>query len=141
MAECLSLTTHIYEHERFGGRFAIIVIGESVIWEQRTTNIIAMMAEFKRVSEMLGDFNPKRYRVISCQTCNERSPRDLVTADFRCETCGRSLAEELRIAYLIASRARGQQETNRIIAESKNVKRFSLQAQRTINKLKGKGIS
>lgn len=119
------LLSHVYDTERAGGRFAVIILGRSVIWEKRFPSLLEQSFEYARVSQVLHDFKGEGYRVVSCDACATRTLDEVVLLNNDpCPVCGRTRPEVVRLVHYLLNASRTILDRKRIIETSTNVVDF-----------------
>jgi hypothetical protein len=119
------LLSHVYDTERAGGRFAVIILGKSVIWEKRFPSLLEQSFEYARVSRVLHEFKGDGYRVVSCDACASRTLDDVVALNNdACPVCGRRRPEALRLVHYLINASRTFLDRKRLIDKSSNVVDF-----------------
>lgn len=118
----LQLITHVYDSERAGGRFAVIVLSQSVIWEKRYPSLIEQLVEFASVSQHLASFTGVGYRVVSCDACVTRTLDEVILLNNDpCPVCGKRRPEALRLVHYLLNASRAVLDRKRLVSENPNV--------------------
>lgn len=120
------LLVHAYSTDSHGGRYAVIVLTETVIWERRFPDLMSQTVEYFNVSKILDSFRGQNgYRVLSCDACNSRTFEEIILLNNdRCPDCGRDQSEARRIAHFIQNKTETELHLDSIVAASPNVEPF-----------------
>lgn len=116
------ILSHTYDTERAGGRFAVIILGRSVIWEKRFPSLLEQSFEYARVSKVLHEFKGEGYRVVSCDACAQRTLDEvLILNNDACPVCGRTRPEAVRLVHYLINASRTFLDRKQLVEKNPNV--------------------